>query len=156
MQQLANDIMRSTQVVEYKVGGLDLPATAFFVEAVNKQGEKDRPYAWIAPKLYYDYAATTSGPKAGERFYTVIYDVENNTRRLLLLPIADTSIVYTYVYSIEGLSLTDGDQVLPFYGVKDLLKDVAEREARDRDKNWERSLVLDQRIAIKLGIKQGK
>jgi hypothetical protein len=153
-QQLANDIMQAHQTANYTAAGLELPATAFFVTSVNEQGKTDSPYGYTTPRRYYDYAAQSASPKAGEKFYTVVYDAENNVRKLLLLPAEEKAIIYTYVYSIENLSLNDSNQVLPFYGVKDLLKDVAEREARDREKNWERSLVLDKRIAIKLGISQ--
>jgi len=62
---------------------------------------------------------------------------------------------YTAIYNKGNYTSSDSAVVLYIAGMDDLLLDIAEREARDREHNWERSRILDVRIAFKFGVSLG-
>jgi len=126
---------------------LDSSITAI-TELINANNEQ---YAWIKPATYFDYLSDTSSPRYGEKFFTILKE-SNGDRRIYLMPSASFVANVTYIYSKTYIKSVDSDSIVGYNGLEDLLLDLAEREARDREHNWSRSQILDNRIAIKLGV----
>ena len=83
-------------------------------------------------------------------------DVTGNQRKIFILPAAVVPITYSYIYSKTNYVAGDIDNDLHLQGIDWLLLDLAERECRDREHNWERSQILDVRISTRLGIKNAQ
>lgn len=112
-------------------------------------------YGYIPPNKFTLYLTSTEFPRAGERFFTVLYDMSDNKRKIFLLPLSTATIDITFIYNKADYVAGDAANAIFLANLDDLLLDIAEREARDREHNWDRSAMLDKRIAIKLGVKGG-
>ena len=123
-----------------------LATTVLAVLSVTKSGDK---YAYITPDKYIEYAQVNDFPRSGEYFYTVMF-VPEAGRKIYTLPADSFTATFTYVYARADFSSLDTEMYMN--NMDDLLLDLAERECRDREKNWERSQILDIRIAQKLGL----
>ncbi|MFA4916704.1 MAG: hypothetical protein WC974_08915 [Thermoplasmata archaeon] len=108
-------------------------------------------YGYIKPTVYYDYLGDPASPRVGEKFFTMLRETDGS-RKIYIMPSASFTANTTYVYAKSNYLKADAALALGFNGLEDLLLDIAERECRDREHNWNRSQILDNRIAIKLGI----
>lgn len=136
---------------------IDIGSTVLTVLSVNCDdeiaGSTSNMYGYILPEFYIEYLRANKQPRSGERYFTIMYDATTNTRKIYLINKAGTTHTYTYLYRKSNYAVGGGE--LFIVGMDDLLLDIAERESRDREHNWERSAVLDKRIFAKLGVNLG-
>ena len=110
------------------------------------------PYTRISPVEYSRYVNGEVLPTFDDHFFTVIQDVTNKVRKIMIIPQAVVTFTMSSIYSKTDYVVGDAAQEIHLRGINWLLKDVAERECRDREHNWERSKILDERIKFNLGI----
>ena len=116
----------------------------------------NQAYAYLAPRAFYDLVNTPGAPRDEDFFYTVVYDASNEERRIILSASKTGDLRYTAIYNKADYVAGDTADELYIAGMNDLLLDIAEREARDREHNWERSRILDVRIGFKFGVSLGQ
>jgi hypothetical protein len=134
----------------------DMPTNGMYiVELIDTASSSNNSYAYIAPDKYLLYRGMGKQPISEGFFFTILWDSTNSVRKIYTLPATSFTAAATYILSKINYANTDGAVVLSLTNMDDFLLDIAEREARDREHNWERSKILDARIAIKLGINLG-
>lgn len=131
------------------------PTKVYDVLSVRKSSSKS--YAPISTNLYTLYASDTKAPRSGEYFFSLFFDETNLYKYIRVLPAESATVDYVYLYIKNDYTSSDitGGTSLYITNFDDLLLDLAEREARDREHNWERSKVLDTRIISSLGVRNG-
>jgi len=121
---------------------------------VSELSVNDKLYAYITPEKYLFYKTQKLSLLKDELFFTIVFDSLNNTKILKLLPITSGTITanVTCIYTKSDYTVADGAINIGLRNMDDLILDIAEREACDREHNHERSLILDKRIGLKLGV----
>lgn len=112
----------------------------------------NQAYAYLTPERFYDVTDELGTPIDEHFFYTVIYYATATERRVVLNVSKTGNLRYTAIYNKADYISTNSALELYIAGMNDLLLDIAEREARDREHNWERSRILDARIGFKFGV----
>jgi len=131
-----------------------MPTDAMYV--IELIDASNNSYAYIKPEKYLLYKGMGKQPLNEGFFYTTLFTAGGPTvRSIYTLPATSFTATVNYLLCKVNYANTDGAAVLSLSNMDDLLLDIAEREARDREHNWERSKILDARIAIKLGINIG-
>ena len=115
----------------------------------------NKPYTLIHPAEYVRYKDKGVLPTFAETFYTVVQNVSTKVRNILIIPEEVVTFSISAIYSKTDYVIADINQELHLQGINWLLMDMAEKECRDREHNWERSKILDERIKFNLGIKNG-
>jgi len=110
-------------------------------------------YVRIPPRKYQDYLNEVDSERYDEHYFTVMMDITEGVRKIYTLPNTITETMNaTVLYAKTNYDATDVNTEMFIQGMDDLLLDIAERECRDREHNWERSKILDARISVKLGL----
>ena len=130
-------------------GKLAIPTSVLAILSV----EGTEPYGYVPPDKFIHTKLFTNPLHENEYLYTVV--ISSDVRYLFILPAEAKTITYTYSYVKRDYSSSSTSTEIYLQGIDDLLLDIAEREARDREHNWERSKILDIRIASKMGVKIG-
>jgi hypothetical protein len=95
----------------------------------------------------------SSEPGNSGYYYTIVYDITTSKRKIKVKPANFAGAVsYIGIYGKVDYGTINADNSIFLTNLDDFLLDIAEREARDREHNWDRSKTLDFRIAYKLGI----
>lgn len=124
--------------------------TVLYIDGVKDAN--DELYQYIEPEKYFAYATETGEPRVSANYYTVLYDVAATARKVVCTSATGTLTV-SYLYNKHNYSIASNESdTVHLIGIDDILLDVAEKECRDREGNMERSMVLEKRIMIKLGI----
>jgi len=135
----------------------DLPSDVVSVINVARLTTPEQLIPYINPDVYFTYKASGQ-PRSEEIFYTILWnmDVSGPVKKIYFIN-QPVSGYFQYVYLRKAGVYTSSqfNYLIPFMGVDDLLLDIAEKECRDREHNWERSKVLESRILVKLGINIG-
>lgn len=131
-------------------GVADLPNTSLDVLSVKDDADKD--YDKISPIQYREFLDSQIALGEGRYYFTVMQNVVTEKRQILVLPQNTVTLTYSYIFNKIDYDNTDGTTELHLQGLDGFLLDIAEREARDREHNWDRSKQLDARIAIALGV----
>lgn len=154
MKQLTDvngTITKSTVDITSGVGVLPTDAQIVLEGSISSV-----PYVYITPNKYIFYLTSTVQPLSEGTFFTVLFDTTSSSRKIYCLPTtASGTMLLTYTLAKSDYTNTDFSVSIPLRNLDDLLLDVAERECRDREHNWERSKILDIRIMSKLGINLG-
>lgn len=145
---LLGSIATTTVTITSGVGSLPTD-TLFINELIDASGNT---YAYVSPDKYLFYKNQSVQPLKEGFFFTIIWDTANSVRKVYVLPSSSFTATVTYMLSKTTYTSSDGAVVLTLTNLDDLLLDIAEREARDREHNWDRSKSLDIRITQKLGI----
>lgn len=159
IQQLGEGFSTMTDSLTLTAGVVTLPTYILDVTSVIKAG--DRAYTRVPQEEFFEIDSESSEPRSGMWIYTVMYDYDTLARRIYCrqgaIAPSDT-ITFTAIYTKSDYVAGDTAVELFIQGLDDFLLNLAEREARDREHNWERSQILDVRIALSLGqsLKQGK
>lgn len=129
------------------------PANVFKILSMSA-GSSDNVYGEISSDIFTTYLAQNKDPRQGERFFAQFYNPTTKVKYVKVLPADNTTVFFSYIYKKDDYASTDitSGVELHINGMDDLLLDLAEREARDREHNWERSKILDQRIYSKIGV----
>lgn len=121
------------------------------------EGTGNRGFQYVPPDVYDEAIADRSKPRVDMWIYTVRYSMVLGQRRIQAdkggTP-ATGSLTVNGIYNKSDYGSNDSDTEIFLQSIDDFILDIAERECRDREHNWERSQILDTRIAIKLGIKR--
>lgn len=142
---------------ELTFAGVDLAAPSNTLAITSLTDEStNQAYAYLSPKNFYDLTNELGAPRDEDFFYTVIYDATNTVRKVTLSASLTGNLRYTAIYNKADYVAADVSAELYIAGMNDLLLDIAEREARDREHNWERSRILDVRIGFKFGVSLGQ
>lgn len=129
------------------------PSNVLSVLSMSK-GSEDDIYAKIDSQKFTDYLAQNKQPRKNEGFFAEFFNTSLKTKYLKILPADNEDVYYSYIYTKTDYSSSDitSATAIHIVGFNDFLLDIAERECRDREKNWERSQILDRRIFIKMGV----
>lgn len=154
----------STQITMSNGSGL-VPSTVLNITSVtmyagqNPEGLDARPFIYMPPNKYDEVIGDNSLPRSNMWVYTVRYSLTLAQRRLYAVMGTDAytgTLVVTGIYNKSDYGTGDTATNIFLLGLDDFLLDVAERECRDREHNWERSQILDARIALKLGMSRSQ
>ena len=119
-----------------------------------------RPFTPLSPDKYDETLNENSKPFSDMYIYTVRFSLSLGQRRLYAsragVPVATGSLRVTGIYNKSDYGTSDSAVELFLRGLDDFILDIAERECRDREHNWDRSQILDARIALKLGIQMNR
>ena len=137
------------------VSEMDAPSTVLAVTSLVEQSGDSRTFAYLRPHVFYNVITGDSAPRDEGFFYTLMYDVSASKRKLILGASYNGTLKYSAIYNKADFGTGDVSTELYIQGMDDILLDIAEREARDREFNWERSGRLDARIMFKMGFSQG-
>lgn len=151
LNSLIGSIATTTVSISSGVGAL--PTNAMYIVELSDASSNN--YGYISPEKYLFYKNSGRQPLSDGYFFTILFDTATSTRKVYILPSSSFTATVVYLLSKIDYANTDSALVLSLSNMDDLLLDVAEREARDREHSWERSAVLDRRIALKLGINLG-
>lgn len=152
-----------TDVVMSQGSGL-LPSTILDVVAVNET-EADgnvnpRPFVYIEPNRYDEILGEGSRPYSDMYIYTVRFSLTLALRKLYATRgntlVNNQSLRITGIYNKSDYGTGNNNDEIFLRGLDDFLLDIAERECRDREHNWDRSQILDARIALKLGMSRSQ
>lgn len=115
----------------------------------------DVEYSAIMPSTYYLYLTDDKAPRKNDKFFTILYDSESEMRKIYFLPTSTAgSLIITYIRSGSVYTSDDFETDIHPVGIDDLILDIAEREAREREHSWDRANRLDERIMVKIGVKK--
>lgn len=128
----------------------DAPSEILQITSLSKND--GRRFGYKLPKDFFEYVYDDAQPRADNQYFTVAYDIGASKRKVYLSESLNESLDYTGIYSKASYGAGDGSTSLFLVGLDDVLLDIAERECRDREHNWDRSQILDFRISYKLGI----
>lgn len=151
-------------------GKLIFPNENKVLKILSLSGYQGGIYGEVNPGTFTSYQVGDKEPRKDERFYSRFYNTTDG-KYVKVLPADNQTVIYSYIYivsdlvtSIDGINLIvtikhdydssdiTAETVIDITGMDDLLLDLAEREARDREHNWDRAKILDQRIIFKLGV----
>lgn len=129
------------------------PSSVFKILSISK-GSEDDIYGEISSSKFTDYVAQDKQPRKEGLFFAEFFNTTSKVKYVKALPADNSDVHYSYLYYKADYSATDisGATALHIVGLDDLLLDIAEREARDREHNWDRSNALDKRIFLKIGV----
>ncbi len=154
-KQLGQSVFQATGTVAISSGSANLPSNILDITRLTEDGisNRDREFQRRAVDEFYGALVDDSEPLRNAYLYTVVFDAGSGLRKVMVKP-SDYSqnVRYTGIYSKSNYTSADTAVELFLQGMDDFLLDIAEREARDREHNWDRSKILDFRIAMKLGI----
>jgi len=154
-QIVGSGYFEAHDVLTFAGAALAAPSNTLAITSLTDEGT-NQPYAYLSPKDFYDLTNELGAPRDEDFFYTVIYDASNTERRVVLSASKTGNLRYTAIYNKADYVAANEDVELYIAGMNDLLLDIAEREARDREHNWERSRILDVRIGFKFGVSLGQ
>ena len=118
-----------------------------------------RDFVYMPPDIYDEVVADRSKPRSDMWVYTVRYSMVLAARKIQAQKgdiLADGNLTVVGIYNKSDYSSGDSSITIFLEGIDDFLLDVAERECRDREHNWDRSQILDARIALKLGMSRSQ
>ena len=150
ISELIQNLVALSSNSEITNGAKELDETVGIVLSVRKTDGSF--YAKISPDLYTQYASADKSPRENEYFFTVLLNPSSGKREIKILPANSADrITYSFIYKKANYTSSDLNTDIYLQGFDDLLLDIAERECRDREKNWDRSNILTTRIIQKLG-----
>lgn len=155
LKQLAQPLVQAKGTVSVVSGSANLPSNILHIVRLIEDGvnNRDREFQWRNPDEFFGLVVDDSSPLDESYIYTVVFDVSSATRKILVKPTSYTqTVVYSGVYSKFNYTSSDTNTEIHIQGMDDFLLDVAERECRDREHNWQRSQILDMRIMTKMGM----
>lgn len=134
-------------------GAIPLSSTILTVTELYINNEAKTPVGYIPANYYINYFVDDKKPRKESSFFTIMYDINMGVRKVRTINVgAEEEVVLSYILSKNNYTSEDFEAEVYLNGIEDLLLDLAERECRDREHNWERSKMLDVRILAKLGI----
>jgi len=157
--QLLRGISQSSYIVQGSGTTTSGGVLALSSNVLDVLGVSDgtNEYARVSPEKYSFYKNAAVEPLKSQYFFTIVFNTSTNVKNLLIIPATGSvALTYQYIYRKTDYGVEQSSTEVFLQGVDDLLIDVAEREARDREHNWARSQILDARIAVKLGGNIGK
>lgn len=152
---MGNDNLATTAtVITVTTTGISesLPNTVLIVLSVS---DSESGYEYITPDKYQDFLKEENKPPVDGKYYTIMWDVTAKAKKIFIIPKGSAvTLNYEFVYYFSSYGLTDTDTEVHIIGLDDVLLDIAEMEGRDREHNWDRSLILNKRILLAFGIKE--
>lgn len=149
--RLSDISVLSRGVINIVSGEAELPQEALILVSLSSS---NRDFSYRSPAHFFSLLNDTASPVTNSYYYTTVFDVGSNKRKLYVFPTTFSgSVTYIAIHTRHNYTTADSGVELSLQGFDDLLLDIAERECRDREHNWERSQILDLRIMAKLGIK---
>jgi hypothetical protein len=123
------------------------------IEMVVIEGGVSTPVVYVSPTVYISYLSSDTKPRKESKFFTIMYDETTSTPNIYTINVgASKTVTMTYIFRKGNYTSDNYSTSIYLTGLDDLLLDMAERECRDREHNWERSKMLDVRIMAKLSI----
>ncbi len=120
------------------------------VSVVDSANNKE--YKIISPMEFLRHVASNAEARSNNYFASVFL-VGGTDRKLKVTPALSSgtmNVIYIY-YTIYSTSDTSTAMFLPD-ALNDFVLDLAEKEAREREHNWERAKILDNSIMLSLGV----
>jgi len=151
MKRLVESTIEATGSLTFVAGKIDMPAN---IIAITQLGSSTtREFVYRKPDEFASLLLDASEPSNSGYFYTIVYDIVSSKRVVKVKPATFAgTVAYTGIYGKVDYGTANADDSIFLTNLDDFLLDIAEREARDREHNWDRSKILDFRIAYKLGI----
>jgi len=158
MKMLGRGFFEVTSSVVMTDGTGLIPTGVLTISSVHGgEGSGLRTFKPVLPDKYDEMVNDESQPRTDMWIYTIRYNLSLTQRRLYAqkgTSPATGSLSITGIYNKSDYGVADTAVEIFLQGIDDFLLDIGERECRDREHNWDRSQILDTRIAIKLGIKR--
>ena len=163
MKSLGKGFFEASSVVAMNSGSGTISSYILDVLSVTEvpyaDGTESRPYTYIEPDKYNEIFGSKNKPYSDMYIYTVRTNLSLGARRLYArggnAPV-NGSLLVMGIYNKSDYGTGNNNDEIFLYGLDDFLLDVAERECRDREHNWDRSQILDARIALKLGMQRSQ
>ncbi len=154
-QIIGNGYFEARGTLTFSSAELATPSNVLAITSLVEDAATGRSFGYLEPSKFYDVVIEHGAPRDEGFFYTVIFDASAVVRKIMLGASYTGDLRYTAIYNKGNYDSSNSAVVLYIAGMDDLLLDIAEREARDREHNWERSRILDVRIAFKFGVSLG-
>jgi len=149
--RLVESTIEATGSVTLASGAVAMPANVMTITQL--MATATREFVYKKPDEFASLLLDSSEPANSGYFYTVVYNIATATRLIKVKPATFSGAVsFTGIYGKVDYGTANADDGIFLTNLDDFLLDIAEREARDREHNWDRSKILDFRIAYKLGI----
>ena len=162
MEQLSGDLHGAVAYVNFgtpSVSGLiaTLPLPADSIAIIELLTNVANEYHYTKPSAFASNLSDSTYLSRGDKEYTILYDTTNKIRTINMLNYVNTEGDVTGSYLVARSDYTVADIADEFFvrGLDDLFLDIAERNARDIEHQWERSNNLDRRIMLKFGVSAG-
>ncbi len=150
-KRLVESTIEAVGSLTFASGVADMPANVMYISQL--MATSTREFVYKKPSEFASLMLESSEPGNSGYFYTIIYDIATSKRRIKVKPSTFVGTVsYIGIYGKVDYGFLNANDGIFLTNLDDLLLDIAEREARDREHNWDRSKILDFRIAYKLGI----
>jgi len=133
------------------IATLPLPTDSIFM--IELLADLSKEYHYIKPTEYQTYLSDSTLLGRKDKVFTELYDTTSEVKKIYLIGYTAGEVM-TGSYLVARTNYTSSDIADQFFvrGLDDLFLDIAERQARDVEHNWDRSKVLDARIKEKLGL----
>lgn len=144
--------------VSYTNGVIDLSSITNLINVLSVVVD-GIPYSKITIEDYTNYTTLIPdkvGVDANQNVYATYTDTTSGNVPKIKLSKSSGTAVITFTYAKYNYGLSDIATVLPLIGVDDVILDIAERNCRDMEHNWDRSKILDGRILFKFGFMESK
>lgn len=150
-KRLVESTIQAVGSVTFVTGSVDMPANVMTLTQLK--ASSTREFVYRKPDEFASLLVDSSEPSNSGYFYTVVYDIASSKRKILTKPSTFSGAAsYVGIYGKVDYGTVNVNDGIFLTNLDDLLLDIAEREARDREHNWDRSKILDFRIAYKLGV----
>lgn len=151
-KRLVESTIEATGSVTVASGSVAMPANVMTITQL--MATSTREFVYRKPDEFASLLLDASEPANSGYFYTVVYNIATTTRLIKVKPTTFSGAVsFTGIYGKVDYGTANANDGIFITNMDDLLLDIAERDARDREHNWDRSKILDFRIAYKLGVK---
>lgn len=120
------------------------------VISIISLGSALNTYAYKPSYNFFELKKDTAGVYSTGKFYTLVTDMNIGKLRVYLNDDYTGTISTTSIYAKINFGIASNNVIVPYFGLDDILLDIAERECREREGNYERAQVLDNRIIFKL------
>lgn len=150
-KRLVESTIEAVGSVTIASGVVDMPANVMTISQL--MATSTREFVYRKPDEFASLVVDASEPANSGYYYTIVYDIATSKRRIRVKPATFSgAVTYVGIYGKVDYGTANANDGIFLANLDDLLLDIAEREARDREHNWDRSKILDFRIAYKLGI----
>lgn len=150
-KRLVESTIEATGSVTLASGSVAMPSNVMAITQL--MATATREFVYKKPDEFASLLLDASEPANSGYYYTVVYNIATTARLIKVKPATFSGAVsYTGIYGKVDYGTGNANDGIFLTNLDDLLLDIAEREARDREHNWDRSKILDFRIAYKLGV----
>ena len=150
-KRLVESTIEATGTIVITSGAADIPANVMAITQLKHSSTRE--FSYRKPEDFQSEEIDSAEPSASSYIYTIVYNIASSKRIVKVKPSTFTGTVgYIGIYGKMDYGTANANDNIFLSNLDDLLLDIAEREARDREHNWDRSKILDYRIGYKLGV----